>query len=227
MLNQTPLSNEVYGEDYFAGKNCSSWKYGVSMEAKRRSEGIAPYLTMETFDLWDNKKVLDCGAGRGHLVSFLNEYGANTCGLDFSKYAIDNTVAHGRVILGDMTKLPYNDNSFHLVISRENFEHLTVEQANQAFEEMLRVSNKWIYLTICVDPNSKDEDKVGTDFDRDLTHISYCSRIFWLKRFHYYTDKGLIKRDFEKEKIMDWRGYGRVFVYEKLRDFQQEDKVVW
>lgn len=211
---QKSIPSSFYGEAW--AKNNPFWVYGDNEEGKRRSEGIAPFLTMDTFDAW-NKTVLDTGCGRGWLVKFLKEFGANVIGLDYSQYSVDNKVSD-RVMYGDMTDLSqFPDNTFHLVISRENLEHLTVEQADKAFAEIVRVSKKWIYLTIWLtfDPEAKD-DQIYDDFEHDKSHITVCTRNFWLNRFNKYESDGIIVRDKDKEATMDWRGKGRCFVYRKV-----------
>lgn len=214
MKNQKPVDQSVYNETW-ANEN-KFWIFGHTEKAKRRSEGIAPYLLMETFDLWDSKKVLDAGAAYGYLCKFLHEFGASVIGLDYSDYFLKNSV-YNTMIKGDMTNLPFKDNEFDLVISRENFEHLTIEQADKAFAELVRTTNKWIYMTIWInhDPNASDEE-VLSDTDSDPTHISFCTKNFWLKRFNQYVKDGIILRREDKEKILDWKHKGRCFVYEKL-----------
>lgn len=213
-MNQEPIPQEEYGKQWW--NNNPFWIYGHDEKAKRRSEGCAPYLTLEAFDAWESK-ILDAGAGRGWLSKFLSEYGADVAGLDYSEYAIENKV-FDNLIKGDMTNLPFDKDSFDLVISRENFEHLTLDQSDKAFEEMLRVSKKYIYLTIWMnfDPNASD-DIVLTDTDKDPTHITFCTRTFWNKRFIKYLDNGTLKQRADLEKVLDWKNKGRCFVFEKVK----------
>lgn len=212
-MTQKPIDQSQYDAKWW--NTNPFWIFGVDERAKRRSEGCAPYLTLETFEAWD-KQILDVGAGRGWLCKFLSEYGANVIGLDFSDYAIQNKV-YDRITQGDMTKLPFEDKSFDLVISRENFEHLTVEQADEAFKEMLRVSRKWIYMTIWINHDKSASDEVVLeDTVKDPTHITFCTKKFWTNRFQQYIDSGKIVRREDKEAILDWRQKGRCFVYEKI-----------
>lgn len=210
---QKEIPSEFYNESWY--KNNPFWIYGSDEKGKRRSEGVAPFLLMDTFDLWD-KTILDVGAGVGWLVKFLREYGAHAIGLDYSQYSVDNSVTG--VQLGDMTDLSrYKDNSFDLVVSRENFEHLTLEQSAKAFEEMVRVSKRWLYLTIWLEkkPEAKD-DEIYEDFKNDESHITVCTRKFWENKFQHYIDMGILEEDKSKEEILDWRKKGRVWVFKKL-----------
>ncbi len=210
---QKPVPSDFYNKSWH--DNNPFWIYGSDEKGKRRSEGIAPFLLMDTFDLWD-KKVLDVGAGKGWLVKFLREFGADVLGLDYSSYSVENSVSN--VILGDMTDLSrFEDNSFDMVISRENAEHLTIEQAEKAFSEIFRVTKKWVYITIWLtkDPEAKD-DEVYTDLENDESHITVCTRKFWENKFQKFVDSGIIKERKDMEDILDWKKKGRVWVWEKL-----------
>lgn len=213
---QQPIPPSFYGEEWH--KTNKFWIYGDNEAGKRKTEGDAPRLIINTFSQpFKQLSILDSGGGRGWLSLFLKELGGDVTCLDYSDWSVKNTVVPGHSVLGDMTKMSFKDNSFDLVISRENFEHLTIEQADLAFPELIRVTKKWIYMTIWLnfDPNAKD-DEILTDLDNDPSHITFCTRKFWENRFQKYIDMGLIREDKEKEAILDWRKKGRVFVFEKL-----------
>lgn len=212
---QEPVPQEAYSEAW--AKSNPFWIFGFDEKAKRRTEGVAPFLLMDTFNLW-HSSILDAGCGFGFLAHFLAEYGAKVIGLDYSEYFLSKKV-HPDVIKGDMTSMPFENDSFDMVISRENMEHLTIEQAEAAFGEMIRVSKKWLYLTIWInkDVNASDEIAIKEESD-DPTHISFGTRKFWDKKFQPYIDSGVLKRDIEKEKILDWKGKGRVWVFEKVKN---------
>ncbi len=215
-MSQQPIPPSFYNEEWH--KNNKFWIYGDNEAGKRKTEGDAPKLIMRTFtEPFQQLKVLDAGSGRGWLGLFLKELGANITCLDYSSWSVRHSVVPADAILGDMTEMKFKDNSFDLVISRENFEHLTVEQAEKAFSELVRVTKRWIYMTIWLnfDPNAKD-DEVLTDLENDPSHITFCTRKFWEKKFQPYIDAGIIKEDKAKEAILDWRGKGRVFVFEKI-----------
>ncbi|MCF1193543.1 class I SAM-dependent methyltransferase, partial [Mangrovimonas sp. AS39] len=90
MYKQKPVDQSVYNA-LWAEQN-KFWIFGFDEKAKRRSEGLAPYLLMDSFNLWDSKKVLDAGCGYGYLCKFLQEYGADVTGLDYSDYFVSNKV---------------------------------------------------------------------------------------------------------------------------------------
>lgn len=211
---QEPINSSFYNQDWYT--NNPFWIYGNDEKGKRRSEGVAPYLTLDTFNAWD-KAILDCAAGVGWLTKFLKEYGANVIGIDYSQYSVDNRVSD-RIMLGDITELPFKENMFDLIINRESFEHLTLEQCNKAFNEMIRVCKVGghIYMTIWLETKQDAKDDIiYNDFEHDKSHITVCTRKFWENWFKPYLESGIIIRDEQKEISLDWRRKGRVWVFKK------------
>ncbi len=70
-------------------------------------------------------KVLDCGAGGSKPpLSLFKSHGFNTYGIEFNEDQVKRANSYGEangqvlnVVLGDMTKLPYEDNTFDFVYS--------------------------------------------------------------------------------------------------------------
>lgn len=85
-------------------------------------------------------RVLDAGCGTGGLMARLaQEPGAEVYGLDLSRDALAFTRGRGqpRLVQGDVTALPFADDSFDLVTALDVVEH--VEQDEQALAEIRRV----------------------------------------------------------------------------------------
>jgi ubiquinone/menaquinone biosynthesis C-methylase UbiE len=71
-------------------------------------------------------RVLDAGCGFGEWVSFLHTKGYRAEGLDFSKELVTrltDTYSHLKWTHGDVTRLPYEDESFDALISWGVIEH--------------------------------------------------------------------------------------------------------
>jgi len=89
------------------------------------------------------KKILDGGCGPGHLVAYLSSLGYDTIGIDFSKTLIKRTKVPKNTALhvGDITHLPYKENTFDSYISLGVFEHfeegpqLPLTEANTVLKE--------------------------------------------------------------------------------------------
>ena len=82
--------------------------------------------------------ILDIGCGNGRNMTY-PDY--NFTGIDSSKEFIKMCEKRNlRVILGDMTQLPFEDNSFDAVLSIASFHHLTTKKRrNLAMSEIYRV----------------------------------------------------------------------------------------
>lgn len=95
----------------------------------------------------DQKKVLDCGAG-GNMppLSLFNSYGYETQGIELSQSQVEKANAYGQLMgqtlniqEGDMTKLPFEDQTFDCVYSYNSIFHMKKDQIAQSISEMKRV----------------------------------------------------------------------------------------
>jgi len=137
------------------------------------------------FSLIKNLKietVLDVGCGEGFTLNKLkeNKIGKTYEGIDYSKEAI----ALGRkaypdlhIFEGNIYDLKYKDNSFDLVICSEVVEHL--ENPQKALKELLRVSKKYVLLSVPNEPWFWLSNY--TQWGIDIGHINKWSRNQFLK----------------------------------------------
>lgn len=100
----------------------------------------------ETLNLIPNKKdisILDLGFGYGHLLISLNKQGyRNLAGIDISEVAVRDMkgrIPKGDFRIGHVASLPYNDESFKLVLATEIMEHLPVKKTFKVYNEIKRV----------------------------------------------------------------------------------------
>ncbi len=101
------------------------------------------------------KRILDAGCGEGFTLSRFYELkiGESLEGIDYSLDAIrigKQVHPHLNIKRGDIYNLVYKDNSFDLVICMEVLEHL--EYPQKALQEIVRVSKKYILLTVPNEP---------------------------------------------------------------------------
>lgn len=83
-------------------------------------------------------RVLDLGCGRGNVV--IEDYRsdiAEAVGIDASREAVEGNTRLDRIVIGNVERLPFEDQSFDLVISQWVFEHL--EHPEVVFAECFRV----------------------------------------------------------------------------------------
>jgi ubiquinone/menaquinone biosynthesis C-methylase UbiE len=126
--------------------------------------------------------VLDAGCGEGFILSeFKNRnIGSHLEGIDFSEDALDI----GRKMFPfldlkkeDIYNLPYEDNSFDLVICTEVMEHL--EKPDKVVDEIMRVSKKYCLFSVPNEPlfmiSNFLRGKNLARWGNDIEHIQHWS----------------------------------------------------
>jgi ubiquinone/menaquinone biosynthesis C-methylase UbiE len=130
----------------------------------------------------DVKSVLDVGCGNGFLTNVLvkSNY-ERLIGLDCSSEALKHVKSE--TILGNISKLPFEENSFDLVTCLETIEHLPENDSLiEGITELQRVAKKYIIISV---PNEEV-------LENSLVRCFKCSCCFH-PNFHM--------RSFNKEKI--------------------------
>lgn len=121
------------------------------------------------------KKVLDVGCGLGFLVDCLRANGLDAVGVDGSE-ALKEFWKGDYYQVADANSLPFNDNTFDLVISTDFFEHIPEDEIKQVYSEMKRV----------VKPGGKILASIA--MDRPLVNYQYIYHVtnkpksWWEKR---------------------------------------------
>ena len=129
----------------------------------------------------DVHNILDVGCGNGAFINNLpHKYKAT--GLDFSKEALKYVKKDK--ILGEITNLPFEKESFDLVTCLEVLEHLSSDNFREGVLELQRISKKYIIITV---PN-----KEASEYHLVMCPVCHC----W---FH----PNLHKRSFN-EKILQY-----------------------
>jgi SAM-dependent methyltransferase len=98
-------------------------------------------LTTLGVDLPKTARILDFGCGKGNTLRALHRLGyINAEGYDVMDYRAGLGAARDHVTLGTLLdlRLPYEDNTFDLVISDQVFEH--VQDQVRIFEELYRIT---------------------------------------------------------------------------------------
>lgn len=115
-----------------------------------------------------NATVLDVGCGAGRDTNFLHKKGFDVTGLDLSTGLIKiarNSYPKLDFILGNMTSLPFKDNSFDGVWSHASLLHLeSIEDVKNALSEFKRVlTNKGILHILVKAQIGSDKTAVVSD----------------------------------------------------------------
>ena len=153
-MRAVPLPSDIYDENYFLSERCEgyeSFREGkLSFTRNREIEHlrVAPGL-----------RVLDAGCGRGELLHACAEAGAKIAGLDYSEAAVQLTkqtladVEGADIRHGDVTELPWPDDSFDRAILADVIEHLDPDQADAGLRELRRVLKPGGMLLVHTAPN--------------------------------------------------------------------------
>lgn len=209
VLAQRAVASPRYDGAYFTDPWRASGET-YSVDRRREIEGRNPNNIVEVFA---PKRVLDVGCGPGALMLFLHELGVEVWGLDVSDAAKELAPAPVRehILTGTVTEYREMGLDFDLVICRELLEHLTVLQIREAVRAMARYSRRYIYVTTRYHKNPMHLLDVSDDLETDPTHITVLNKEFMRTLFVL---EGLRSRP-DLERRLDWKGYGRVLVFEK------------
>lgn len=96
-----------------------------------------------------NSSVLDVGCGNGYLQAALEQQFETVTGLDYSAQMLEVNPCENK-IQGSSTKLPFDDNSFDLVVAAHLLHHLLVPDREKTLLEMKRVARTGI---VSFEPN--------------------------------------------------------------------------
>lgn len=88
-------------------------------------------------------KILDLGCGWGNNLKFLTDQGFNAYGIDFSPAAIEHSkIINKNVFVGDIKKLPFENQMFDAVIDRCSIQHNNLQNIELIISEVYRVLKK-------------------------------------------------------------------------------------
>lgn len=121
---------ETYSNNSFRNKN------------EYPSDEVVSFLMQKFGKIRDKSKikVLDLGCGWGNNLNFLKDKGFNYYGVDFSKSAINHcNKVHKNTFCCSLHNLPFDNNSFDVVIDRMAIQHNEYEIIKEAFTEVRRV----------------------------------------------------------------------------------------
>lgn len=102
------------------------------------------------------KNLLDVGCGEAIALKALLDKGIKSdkiTGVDINKKAIayaKKNIPDARFVVSDIRSLPFKSKAFDLVICLETLEH--IHECKKALEEIMRVSNKYIIISVPWEP---------------------------------------------------------------------------
>jgi len=150
-----------FEKEFFDGDR--SQGYGGFNYLPRFWQPVIPTL-QQHFGLSASSSVLDVGCAKGFMMHDMAELipGITVKGIDVSAYAIATTIEDMRphVQVADARKLPFDDNSFDVVISINTIHNLVLEECYEALREIQRVSKGRAYITVDAYRSSEEKERM-------------------------------------------------------------------
>lgn len=170
-----------FGFDYFDGER--RFGYGGFVYDPRFWSGVVKDI-FEHYSLDSDSTILDVGCGKGFMLyDFLQAYpNLRVEGIDISSYALENAKDEVKkyLKLGSAVDLPYDNQSFDLVISINTIHNLNEHDCKRALTEIQRVARKHAYVTVDA---YVTEDQRKRMFDWNLTALTIKSVKDWKEFF--------------------------------------------
>ena len=170
-----------FGKEFFDGER--KYGYGGFSYHPRFWENVIPTF-IQHYNLKKDCSILDVGCAKGFMLyDFLKRMpNATLSGIDISEYAIENAIEQIKplVSVGNAKALPFQDNSFDLVISINTIHNLPIEELKTALTEIERVSKGNSFIT--VDAYNNDNEKQNM-LDWNLTAKTILSVEEWVELF--------------------------------------------
>ena len=136
------------------------------------------------YELKDGSKILDVGCGKGFMIyDFLKlNPKFEIKGIDISNYAINNCKKEvaNNLQVASCDNLPFEDNSFDLVISINTIHNLEKDGCGKSLREINRVSRKNKFIIVDAYRDNEEKKKM---FAWNLTAKTIMHVNEWLKFF--------------------------------------------
>jgi ubiquinone/menaquinone biosynthesis C-methylase UbiE len=165
-----------WGEDYWDGERHLGYG-GYRYDGRWRA--VAQSM-VDYYRLSDDARILDVGCGKGFLLYEFTQVlpHVRVAGLDISQYALDNAKEEVRsdLVLGTAAKLPWDDDSFDLVVSVNALHNLYNYELWTALKEIERVGKQAKHIT--VESYRTEREKVNLLYWQ-LTCRAFLSRREW------------------------------------------------
>jgi len=170
-----------FGEDFFDGDRRHG--YGGFSYQSRFWEPVIPTMR-DHWGLTADSSVLDIGCAKGFMMHDMARLipGITVKGIDVSDYAIANGMDDMKPHMqaADARDLPFEDNSFDVVISINTVHNLVRDECAQALREIARVSRSGAFVTVDA---YRDEEEKQRMFAWNLTAQTIMSVDEWIAFF--------------------------------------------
>lgn len=166
-----------FGREYFDGDRL--YGYGGYRYHPRFWQATVERFRAH-YQLAPDAIVLDVGSAKGYMLHDLKELmpDVQPVGIDISEYAIQNAKETVKPCLrvGDAKALPFEDDSFDLVISINTVHNLCLEDCKRALREIQRVSRKDAFITVDAWRDDSERERM---LKWNLTALTYMHVKDW------------------------------------------------
>jgi len=177
---KTEIDREIarkFGKEFFDGDRKNG--YGGFKYDPRFWSPVVPSF-QKHFSLNSKSSVLDVGCAKGFMIYDLSRLipGITVKGIDISEYAVENalTEVQENVEVADAKDLPFDDNSFDVVISINTVHNLEINECGKALQEIERVSRGKSFITVDAYRNEEEKERM---FAWNLTGRTIMSTRDW------------------------------------------------
>lgn len=170
-----------FGQEYFDGERLFGYG-GYNYHPRFWQATVKRFC--DYYQLAEDSCVLDVGCGKGFMLHDFKELmpKLTVAGIDISEYAIKHAIENVKFFLrvGNAKELPYEDNSFDLVISINTIHNLPLEECKQALREIQRVTRKHAFVTMDAWRTEEERKRL---MKWNLTALTYMHVDDWKKLF--------------------------------------------
>lgn len=170
-----------FGKDFFDGDRKHG--YGGFSYFPKFWKPVIPTFK-KYWNLDSNSSLLDVGCAKGFMMHDLLEEipKINVKGIDISDYAINNCIESVKnlVSVADAKELPFDDNTFDVVISINTVHNLDKKDCATALKEIVRVSKNYSFITVDAYRNEIEKERM---YAWNLTAKTIMSVDEWVNFF--------------------------------------------
>lgn len=131
-------------------------------------------------EIFNPTSILDFGSAKGFLVKELLKRGIDAYCADISKYAFETapeSVASRFLLLEDH-RIPLDDRSIDLCVSRDVLEHMPEDQLDSVILEIMRISQRQFFAV--TGGNTVEEQEYARM--NDISHVTIRPEEWWIDR---------------------------------------------
>ena len=171
----------LFGREFFDGDRRVG--YGGFTYDPRFWQPVVPTF-QKHYGLTGESSLLDVGCAKGFMLKDFAEAipGMTVAGIDVSDYAISNAVEgmEHSVQVADARDLPFEDDSFDLVVSVNTIHNLERVEVVDSLREIQRVSRRWSFVVVDAYRDATEKDRIDA---WNLTALTVLSTDDWVDLF--------------------------------------------